>query len=102
MTSAAAIEVATLYTANVPIDEEQDDPREHAYSMALAQVLLRVSGSTLVNDAEPGGILTADGAPDPAVIDSIREQWRSRHEGIDNKRRIAVLSGGLKWQQLSA
>ncbi len=51
-TSAAAIEVTSLYTANVPIDEEQDNPREHAYSMALAQVLLRVSGSTLVNDAE--------------------------------------------------
>jgi hypothetical protein len=52
LTSAAAIEVTSLYTANVPIDEEQDNPREHAYSMALAQVLLRVSGSTLVNDAE--------------------------------------------------
>jgi len=41
-----------LYTANVPIDEAQGNPREHAYSMALAQVVLRVSGSTLVNDAE--------------------------------------------------
>lgn len=58
--------------------------------------------SILVNDAEPGGILTADGTPDEAVIDSIREQWRSRHEGIDNKRKIAILYGGLKWQQISA
>jgi hypothetical protein len=52
LSSAGAIEVASLYTAQVPLDQEQDDPRAHAYEMALAQVLLRVSGSGLLNDAE--------------------------------------------------
>ena len=52
VSSAGAIEVASLYTAQVPLDQEQDDPRAHAYGMALAQVLLRVSGPELVNDRD--------------------------------------------------
>ena len=52
MSSAPAVELASLYTAQVPLDQEQEDPRSHAYGMALAQVLLRVSGPELVNDSE--------------------------------------------------
>jgi hypothetical protein len=52
LSSAGAIEVTSLYTANVPFDQEQDDPRAHAYEMALAQVLLRVAGAALVSDAD--------------------------------------------------
>lgn len=48
----AAVEVTTLYTAQVVLDEEQDDPREAAHEAALAEVLLRVSGSTVSNDRE--------------------------------------------------
>ena len=32
-----AVEVASLYTAQVPLDQEQDDPRAAAYEMALAE-----------------------------------------------------------------
>ncbi len=52
LSSAAAVEVTSLYTAQVPLDQEQDDPRAHAEEMALAHVLLRVAGSELVSDAE--------------------------------------------------
>ena len=47
-----AVEVASLYTAQVPLDQEEDDPRARAYEMALADVLLRVSGSELSADVE--------------------------------------------------
>jgi hypothetical protein len=47
-----AVEVVTLYTAEVPLDQEADDPRGDAYKAALLQVLQRVSGSELVNDEE--------------------------------------------------
>jgi hypothetical protein len=50
--SASAVEVTSLYTAQVPLDQQQPDPRGHAYETALAQVLLRVSGPVLVNDAD--------------------------------------------------
>jgi hypothetical protein len=49
---AKAVEVATLYTAQVTLDEGENDPRAAAYREALEIVLLRVSGSELAADAE--------------------------------------------------
>jgi hypothetical protein len=50
--TARAVEVATLFTAQVALDEEQNDPRQEAYKAALAEVLLRVSGAQLSSDPE--------------------------------------------------
>lgn len=47
-----AVEVTSLYTAQVPFDQEEDDPRARAYESALAYVLLRVAGSELSADKE--------------------------------------------------
>lgn len=49
--TARAVEVPTLYTAEVPFDADSADGRERAYELALAEVLLRVSGSSLSADA---------------------------------------------------
>jgi len=57
-----AIEVTSLYTAQVPLDLEEENPRSLAYEMALADVLMRVSGSALSADAETVELLF----PDPA------------------------------------
>ena len=43
--TAIAVEVPTLYTAEVPLDEEADNPRADAYSAALVEILGRVSGT---------------------------------------------------------
>lgn len=58
-----AVEVTSLYTAQVPLDDSRDDPRAHAYDTALAQVLLRVSGPAIVNDV----VLYDTLFPDPAA-----------------------------------
>jgi hypothetical protein len=50
--TAWAVEVATLYTAQVALDGEQGDPRQEAYKAALGEVLLRVSGTQLSSDPE--------------------------------------------------
>lgn len=47
-----AVEVPSLYTAQVPLDQEEDDPRARAYELALSDILLRVSSSELSADAE--------------------------------------------------
>ena len=47
-----AVEVPTLYTAEVPLDQEAQNPRGDAYKAALVEVLLRVSGSELAYDEE--------------------------------------------------
>lgn len=49
---AAAVEVATLYTAEVPFDRGAKNPRKDAYELALAEVLMRVSGSELSANAD--------------------------------------------------
>ncbi len=54
---AMAVEVTSLYTAQVPFDAQDPEARQLAYSAALAGVLERVSGS---------GVST-----DPALIDSL-------------------------------
>lgn len=61
--AAHAVDVPTLYSAEVPLDPEQGDPRAAAYRAALGQVLLRVSGPELVADAEAVNLLF----PEPAA-----------------------------------
>jgi hypothetical protein len=58
-----SVEVASLYTAQVPYDQGVSNPRARAYEAALADVLLRVSGTELSNDPEMIGLLF----PDPAA-----------------------------------
>ena len=47
-----AVEMTSLYTAEVPLDPDANDPRSTAYKDALAVVLLRVSGSGIGDDPE--------------------------------------------------
>ena len=47
-----AVEVPTLYTAEVPLDRAASNPRADAYEAALREVLQRVSGSELAGNAE--------------------------------------------------
>ncbi|MDH5620968.1 MAG: DUF2066 domain-containing protein [Gammaproteobacteria bacterium] len=42
-----AVEVPALYSAQVPLDKDSDNPRDDAYKAALIEVLARVSGSAL-------------------------------------------------------
>ena len=58
-----AVEVASLYTAQVPLDQEEADPRSRASEMALVDVLRRVSGSDLSTDPAMIELLF----PDPSI-----------------------------------
>lgn len=58
-----AVDVPTLYTAEVPLDQERADPRAAAYKTALVEVLLRVSGAELAHDTETVELLF----PNPAA-----------------------------------
>jgi hypothetical protein len=60
---AAAVEVPTLYSAEVPLNAEADDPRAEAYALALREVLVRVSGTGLADNA----IALQELFPDPAA-----------------------------------
>jgi hypothetical protein len=47
-----AVDVPTLFSAQVPLDEESANPRDDAYRAALIEVLTRVSGSLLSANEE--------------------------------------------------
>jgi len=49
---AGAVEVPTLFTAEVPLDQEAEDPRADAYDAALRVILMRVSGTAIVENDE--------------------------------------------------
>ena len=53
------------------------------------------------NGARPGGILTSDNKLSPEQVTQIREAWQQVQGGVHNAMKTAILSGGLKWTQLS-
>jgi hypothetical protein len=55
-----AIEMTSLYTAQVPLDPGESNPRAAAYKAGLAEVLLRISGSGMSHDPELFELLFPD------------------------------------------
>jgi HK97 family phage portal protein len=54
------------------------------------------------NSAKPDGILYSEGgAVDQTDYNRLREQWKQEHQGSENSGKIAILSGGIKWQELT-
>ena len=51
-TVAAAVEMGSLYTAQVPFDQDEPDARNLAYQAALTEVLIRVTGTTAFAESE--------------------------------------------------
>jgi len=54
------------------------------------------------NSARPDGMLIPDGdsAMAPEEYDRLKEEWNEEHQGSANAHKIAVLQGGLKWQEI--
>jgi hypothetical protein len=50
--TASAVEVPSLFTAEVPFDRREADAQERAYATALASVLLRISGPEVFADRD--------------------------------------------------
>ena len=49
---AGAVEVASLYTAEVPFDRSAPNARENAYRAALSEILVRITGTTAAAESE--------------------------------------------------
>ena len=50
--AAAAVEMTSLYSVQVPLDPSDPDSQNYAYQAALTEVLVRVTGTTAVVDSE--------------------------------------------------
>ena len=52
------------------------------------------------NAAEPGGILSTEGVLTPKQREDMRMAWEAKHGGVSKRGRVAVLEGGLTYQQV--
>lgn len=57
------------------------------------------NNALLSNGADPGGILYSDTPLDVSEVEALRAQWEDRHRGAIRAARLAILSGGLKYEQ---
>lgn len=51
------------------------------------------------NDSTPGGILMTDKKLSEPAINNVRKSWEAMHGGPKNRRKVAILEDGLKWEQ---
>ncbi len=94
---AAAVDVPTLYTAQVAMDKESDNPREDAYRAALAEIIGRVSGFELSNN--PAAIDEMFPVPAAYVIQFRPGQNDSLWVSFDDKaiERVLRANGETVW-----
>lgn len=53
------------------------------------------------NSAKPSGALTTEKDLSSEAIQRMRESWDTKMRGVENAGAVAVLEGGLKWQEIS-
>lgn len=55
------------------------------------------------NSARPDGVLTTAGEAAMGAEDyqRLQEEWNTKHQGSDNAHKVAILSGGMTWTEIS-
>lgn len=71
-----------------------------AYAVESNQFQKRYELALFQNQARPDGILSTDKPMNPNTIKLIKDQWQSKHQGVENAGSTAVLDNGLKYQQI--
>lgn len=55
-----------------------------------------------LNDAKPGGVLTTETSLSVEQYQRLRDQWNAKHRGTSNAGKMAILEGGLTYQQIGS
>jgi HK97 family phage portal protein len=67
-------------------------------SLALGLAEERFGATYFGNGTRPSGFLTSDTVLKKEARENLREEFQRVHQGPDRAHRMAILSGGLKWQ----
>jgi HK97 family phage portal protein len=71
-------------------------------ALGLNADLTRSAAALWANGAVPAGVLTVQPGPGADdAIGSLKAAWSARHQGPDNRGRVAVVRGDIKWQSVS-
>ena len=89
---------------NHPLPSKGMGVVEAAYSSVFTDGQMRVYNAAFFkNSARPDGMLipSGDSAMSPEEYTRLKEEWNEEHQGSENASKIAILQGGLKWQDIS-
>lgn len=70
-----------------------------ARSIGAGIALDQATSEFFANDSTPGGYLVHPTRLSPQARKNIIDSWEARHRGASNRRKVAVLEEGLKWEQ---
>lgn len=74
--------------------------RQCRTALGLASSLQQSAKSFTDHGSRPSGVLTAPNA-NPAALQQIQEKWQTRHGGVENQHRVAVVSGEIKFEPIA-
>jgi HK97 family phage portal protein len=74
----------------------------HRTTLGLASATQLFSAKFYENGAAPSAVIKISGELTQDVADSLRASFSRRHEGVEKMHKIAVLTGGADFQQMSA
>jgi len=74
----------------------------HRTTLGLASATQLYAAKYYENGAAPSAVIRVSGELTQDVADSLRASFSRRHEGIEKMHKIAVLTGGADYQQISA
>lgn len=100
-----------LFPAEDVIQFKEPDPLSDYYGYSAVQSAMEVIRADVYakkwntkfffNSARPDAILTTEQKIGKADRDEIREKWSNKYGGADNAHKVAVLSHGLDYKQIS-
>ena len=82
-----------LYTPLSPI-------RLHRETIGLGLGAREYMARFYSGSAQPKGAITYDKPLSDEAATMLRESWERRHKGLENSNKVAILDGGMKWQQI--
>jgi HK97 family phage portal protein len=74
----------------------------HRTTLGLASATQLYAAKYYENGAAPSAVIRVSGELTQDVAESLRASFSRRHEGIEKMHKIAVLTGGADYQQISA
>lgn len=70
-----------------------------AFGIDLNNEIKRWGINFFLNNAQPSGVLYTEDSLNPEGYQRLRESWNKKYRGAENAGKIAILEGGLKYQQ---
>ncbi len=68
--------------------------------LGLAKASEEYRARFFANDGRPGGVLQHPAKLSDAAYQRLQHDWRTRHEGMSNRGRVAILEEGMQWHDV--